>query len=327
MSCCGGGAVCSCRVVQGPGITVTGSGTASDPFVVSGAGAAPTVITVTDTPSVDMTITGTGTPGDPYVISSVAAAATPTVIQVTDTASLDLTLTGSGTPADPYILSGVVLAAAPPATGCGIRLNGADELEADTLPFSGLTRVPCTDNNEGGVPVPLDPACEAAGQLVYCDAAGNLRTAPEKHGVVSAATSNEALNFSGFAAAPVVIGNTISISVANPSDCYCLCGNLTAAFIPGLSGMPGSVISIFHEIDFGDGVFAAQTGFVMDNRGKSANSGWIQRPMTTLPVCLDPGETKVLQYRVSAERFTGDNGAAALITALAKDLRFVGWNI
>lgn len=323
---CGCGSTCSCRVVQGPGITVTGSGTASDPFVVSGAAATPTVITVTDTPSVDMTITGTGTPGDPYVISSVAAAATPTVIQVTDTASLDLTLTGSGTAVDPYILSGVVLAVAPPAVGCGLVANPDGSISADTLAFSGLTRVPCTDNNEGGAPVPLAPACEAAGQLVYCDAAGNLRTAPEKQGVVSAATSNE--GFPGITVLPAIpVGNTISIAVTNPSNCYCMCGNLTAAFIMGISGAPGTVISVYHEIDFGDGVFAPQTGFVMDNRGKSANSGHLDRPITVLPVCLDPGESKTLRYRVSAERFTGDNGGAILITSLAKDLRYVGSNI
>jgi hypothetical protein len=78
-SCCGSGSSCSCKISAGPGIEVTGSGTAVDPFVLS----ASIGFEVTDTAQFDLTLTGTGESGNPYTLS-VAYAATSKLDDVPD---------------------------------------------------------------------------------------------------------------------------------------------------------------------------------------------------------------------------------------------------
>ncbi|MFZ4160433.1 hypothetical protein ACOZDE_18680 [Streptomyces griseoincarnatus] len=56
-------------MTAGPGVTVTGNGSASLPYVVSAGGAA-TAVEAADTPTVDTTVTGTGSADAPYVVSS-----------------------------------------------------------------------------------------------------------------------------------------------------------------------------------------------------------------------------------------------------------------
>jgi hypothetical protein len=55
---------CSCLVTAGPGITVSGVGSQSNPFVVTGP-----FIAVANTPTADTILTGTGTVSDPYRLS------------------------------------------------------------------------------------------------------------------------------------------------------------------------------------------------------------------------------------------------------------------
>ncbi|MGX1514036.1 hypothetical protein [Streptomyces collinus] len=69
MSKCCGPSPCNCRVTAGPGVTVSGNGSASLPYVISAGGAA-TAVQAADTPTVDTTVTGTGAPADPYVVSA-----------------------------------------------------------------------------------------------------------------------------------------------------------------------------------------------------------------------------------------------------------------
>jgi hypothetical protein len=67
MAKCCGARSCFCTVTAGPGVTVDGNGSPTNPYVVSSdAAATPTPLGVTDTPTVDLTLTGTGTAGDPY---------------------------------------------------------------------------------------------------------------------------------------------------------------------------------------------------------------------------------------------------------------------
>lgn len=62
-NCCGGG--CSCVVEGGPAVTVEGSGTAADPFVIS----ADMNLTDDDNSTFDISITGSGTVDDPYTFA------------------------------------------------------------------------------------------------------------------------------------------------------------------------------------------------------------------------------------------------------------------
>jgi hypothetical protein len=64
-SCCR--TTCSCVINAGNRVTITGNGSATSPYVIN---ADQTVVTVTDTPTVDMTLTGSGTAASPYNISS-----------------------------------------------------------------------------------------------------------------------------------------------------------------------------------------------------------------------------------------------------------------
>lgn len=64
---CGCSNTCSCSVVAGAGVTVTGVGSTTDPYVISGAAGS---FTASDTSTVDHTLTGAGTLSDPYVLTS-----------------------------------------------------------------------------------------------------------------------------------------------------------------------------------------------------------------------------------------------------------------
>lgn len=64
-ACCGSGASCSCKIVPGDGITLGGSGTATDPFVIGAAVA----FSVQDNARFDLSISGVGSSVDPYTLS------------------------------------------------------------------------------------------------------------------------------------------------------------------------------------------------------------------------------------------------------------------
>lgn len=70
-SCNCAGSSCSCLVIAGFGIAVTGIGTASDPYVVTNTAADLAVaLQVTDTATVDMVRAGSGTDVDPLILSA-----------------------------------------------------------------------------------------------------------------------------------------------------------------------------------------------------------------------------------------------------------------
>lgn len=61
--CCGGG--CGCALAEGSGVTIEGSGTLSDPFVIS----ADINLEPDDSSVFDVSISGTGSPGSPYQVA------------------------------------------------------------------------------------------------------------------------------------------------------------------------------------------------------------------------------------------------------------------
>lgn len=74
---CAGGS-CSC-VIEGSGaITVSGSGSAVDPYQVSGGG----VINVTDSPTIDLSLVGSGSDADPYQLSAAATVSLDEILDV-----------------------------------------------------------------------------------------------------------------------------------------------------------------------------------------------------------------------------------------------------
>lgn len=102
------GQTCSCLIQGGDGIEVAGSGTVSDPYIVSTEGIdIAGSIQFIDTDTVDFTVTGSGTEANPYSISAQATLALD-----------DLTDVDAAAPTDNYVLAwnGTAWVPAPPAT-------------------------------------------------------------------------------------------------------------------------------------------------------------------------------------------------------------------
>ncbi|PWI15953.1 hypothetical protein DI272_18635 [Streptomyces sp. Act143] len=70
MAKCCGVSPCNCRVTAGPGVTVTGNGSAANPYTISADAAEPTALAVADSTTVDLGLTGTGAAGDPYTVTA-----------------------------------------------------------------------------------------------------------------------------------------------------------------------------------------------------------------------------------------------------------------
>jgi microcystin-dependent protein len=105
---CSGADTCSCVVQGGSGITVDGAGTQTNPYVISGSGAAGGgSLTVSDTATVDLSLLGDGSEVDPYVLQADATVGVNSLIDVS-----------APTPADGYVLAwnGTVWQPVPPTT-------------------------------------------------------------------------------------------------------------------------------------------------------------------------------------------------------------------
>jgi len=139
MARCGcSGQTCSCKVVAGSGpISVTGSGSGSNPYTVN----VERAFEVNDTASVDLTLTGTGATADPYVLSADATIALDDIT--------DVDTSGASTGDVLALQSGGGFALNPPSTaspgavvtGNGIEGDGSggDPLTITLAPNSGLS--------------------------------------------------------------------------------------------------------------------------------------------------------------------------------------------
>lgn len=93
-------ATCNCILTAGAGIILSGTGSASDPWVIQAVPQATGAVVVADTPSIDMQQSGNGVPTDPIIISGrVNMGALINFIPSGDVAWI---LTGSGHDTDPF---------------------------------------------------------------------------------------------------------------------------------------------------------------------------------------------------------------------------------
>jgi hypothetical protein len=143
-------AACNCVVQAGPGATVTGDGSAANPYVVSAVTGGKLLVQDSDT--IDHSLAGDGSTATPYVLTSVA--------KVSPDADNILTTTPNGLKVD----CDAVAACAPPAgaiaLGCGLEGTGAPESPMRL---------------KGTVPFADEWACpESNATSLYCAADGSL---------------------------------------------------------------------------------------------------------------------------------------------------------
>ena len=79
MSKCGcSGSTCSCKIVGGNGVVVTGAGSAANPYVIQTG----TAFGVVDTPTVDLTLLGNGSTSAPWQLSAALTAGLDDLVDV-----------------------------------------------------------------------------------------------------------------------------------------------------------------------------------------------------------------------------------------------------
>lgn len=116
--CCGES--CGCKLTEGAGVTITGSGTPSDPFVINAAGN----LGVSDSTSINLDLSGDGSSGDPFVLTATFAS----------TSKLDmLGDVNAPAPNNGYVLSwnGTAWVPAPPTTAAAGTIQTDTSLSGD----------------------------------------------------------------------------------------------------------------------------------------------------------------------------------------------------
>jgi hypothetical protein len=176
-SCCR--TTCSCVINAGSRVTITGNGSATSPYVIN---ADQTMVTVTDTPSVDMTISGSGTAASPYNISSAV--------------KLDSTPPGGGTNLIQSNAEGLYLECAQVRT-CFSAGNGAAYNAATGVITARLSANPgntTTFGSDGGIYTPT------TGQVTVADTP----------------TVDMTLTGAGTAASPYVVSSAVKLEPTPP---------------------------------------------------------------------------------------------------------------
>ena len=147
MANCGCGNTCNCVVSAGTGVTITGTGTPANPYVIT-ASAAPGAISYRDTNTVDMTFTGAGTGASPFEVSA--------DVKINPDGGLTSSTAGVAVKLDPRAGNTLAL------TADGLRSEGAAAVTLD--PAGGLVYKPGI-----GIAVKPNPASPAP---VTVDASG-----------------------------------------------------------------------------------------------------------------------------------------------------------
>lgn len=166
MARCCSGSSCGCRVTGTGGVSVTGTGTKTDPYVVGlGALSVGGLLVVDDTTSVDLTLGGSGTALNPYVLSA--------AVKVGATVASDPT-NGGSTAIDALTRTQVLSHAAPIASHT-ITLpatSSALEREIKVVSLEGITAL--TVNGAVGVTVAGAPTALTAGQYFRMQLIGTV---------------------------------------------------------------------------------------------------------------------------------------------------------
>lgn len=177
MARCGcSGSTCSCLVTGGSGVSVSGTGTEANPYVIDVIGSDISgTLQVLDTPSVDLTVTGAGSTADPYVLSAVATVAL--------TALSDITSGDTPASGDVPVWNGSSWDFAPPPTTPPGAVNVGSGLTGDGSAPAPLTVA--TSGTWGVSPLNSFGSNTLLGAPTYVDSNGQIRTVPRGIDVVA----------------------------------------------------------------------------------------------------------------------------------------------
>lgn len=161
------GGKCSCLVLPGVGVTIEGSGSATNPYIVSADPMLGARLRVADTATVDLSAVGNGTDDDPLVLSAIATVAMDDLTNVTAPApAVGDTLSWNGqewiTGPPPVVPPGAV------NVGAGLVGNGSVETPVAAA-VSGVWGTP---------PLDVHGDDSTVGLAIYVDANGQLRADP-----------------------------------------------------------------------------------------------------------------------------------------------------
>ncbi|MDH6489670.1 hypothetical protein [Streptomyces sp. SAI-127] len=211
MAKCCGSAGCKCAVTAGPGVTVDGNGSPTNPYIVSADSGTPTPVTAADTPTVDTTVSGTGAAGDPYVVSAA-----------------------------------VILDPTPPGGGSNLAKAGPDGVYVECADVRG-----CISAGDGASYDPATGVVEArvstdAGNTTTLGADGGLYTpaASTALGAVDTPTVDVTVSGTGSAADPYEVsaavildpappGGGANLAKAGPDGVYVECADVRQCFTAG----------------------------------------------------------------------------------------------
>lgn len=337
---------CNCSVVAGDGVTVTGNGKSGTPYVVSADPA--DQVTVSDTNSVNMTKTGNDIHSDvirdpsatnilqigPNGVGVECEAVQDCVGQamgpgtIYDDAANQYRVRISTDPSNTIVFGtdqGLFSAPGAIVLGCGLETGVGGSIKVNDVPFATFTRRTAGDSFDDGGSVAMLAACNLQGQGVYCDSNGELRTKPEKFVKTGLQSFQE-----GYSPAQTIPFTTseITLPITNPSSCYAMCGFVSLAAILYETSTAASNPETFFQFDLGDGLGYQEFGVRMrDTRGFASVTQERTRFAAPLNLCLDPGETKTVRFRVRWGQGPVVGAGSTQIIAAAREIRFVGQNI
>lgn len=338
--------VCNCVVQAGDGVTVTGAGTAANPYVIAADQA--DAVTVEDTTSVDMTKTGNVISSaiirDPAATNLLTVGPNGVAVLcesvqdcvgqgfddglIYDDALNQYRVRLSTDPGNTTVFGtdgGVFSAPGAVVLGCGLETGPGGAIQVNEVPFATLTRRNAGNIIDAPGTTPLDAGCNLQGQGVYCDTNGELRTKPEKFADAEVVSMQEGYN----PAQTIPFQTTdITLAITNPSPCYPMCGVVYLSSILYESSTGNSNPQTFYSFDIGDGSGFQEFGVRMrDTRGISSISQERTRFSAPLNICLDPGETKNIVFRVRWDQGPVAAGGSTQIIAAAREIRWFGVNI
>lgn len=152
---------CTCVILAGDGVVITGAGTVNSPLMVSATSPLAGALSVSDTSTINLSLSGDGTIASPMVLSGIATVAMQTLTDVNDPGGPsvgDVPVWDAG---------GYFVFAPPPANPPGAVNVGAG-LDGDGS--AGAPLVPAlVGTSAGGT---------TSGLEVYVDSAGDLRAVP-----------------------------------------------------------------------------------------------------------------------------------------------------